>query len=84
LDLDFLEFINSLEDEMARNRHTARRAEVRDRTILVGVATGPITDAEESMAELAELAASAGVVVQDSIIQRRQAIDPRTVLAKES
>ena len=82
LDLDFLEFINSLEDEMARNRHTARRAEVRDRTILVGVATGPITDAEESMAELAELAASAGVVVQDSIIQRRQAIDPRTVLGK--
>ncbi len=82
LDLDFLEFIDSLEDEMARNRHTARRAEVRDRTILVGVATGPITDAEESMAELAELAASAGVVVQDSIIQRRQAIDPRTVLGK--
>ena len=82
LDLDFLEFINSLEDEMARNRHTARRAEVRDRTILVGVATGPITDAEESMAELAELAASAGVVVQDRIIQRRQAIDPRTVLGK--
>jgi len=82
LDLDFLEFINSLEDEMARNRRTARRAEVRDRTILVGVATGPITDAEESMAELAELAASAGVVVQDSIIQRRQAIDPRTVLGK--
>jgi hypothetical protein len=28
------------------------------------------------MAELAELAASAGVVVQDKIIQRRSAIDP--------
>jgi len=50
LDADFLELINSLEDEMARNRRTARRAEVRDRTILVGVATGPLTDAEESMA----------------------------------
>lgn len=82
LDLDFLSFINSLEDEMARNRRTARRAEMRDRTILVGVATGAMTDAEESMAELAELAASAGVVVQDTIIQRRQAIDPRTVLGK--
>jgi GTP-binding protein HflX len=67
---------------MARNRRAARRAEVRDRTILVGVATGPITDAEESMAELAELASSAGVVVQDTIIQRRSAIDPRTVLGK--
>lgn len=82
LDLDFLSLIDSLEDEMARNRRAARRAEVRDRTILVGVATGPIADAEESMAELAELASSAGVMVQDKIIQRRSAIDPRTVLGK--
>ncbi len=82
LDLDFLELINSLEDEMARNRRTIRLAEVRDRTILVGVATGPMADAEESMAELAELAASGGVVVHDKILQRRSAIDPRTVLGK--
>ncbi|HKE56069.1 MAG TPA: GTPase HflX [Pyrinomonadaceae bacterium] len=82
LDLDFLALIDSLEEEMARNRRTARRAELRDRTILVGVATGPIVDAEESMAELAELAASAGVMVQDKIIQRRSAIDPRTVLGR--
>src|SRR4029453_11798400 len=61
LDLDFLAFINSLEDEMARNRHTAKRAEVRDRTILVGVTTEAIADAEESMAEPAELPASSGV-----------------------
>ncbi len=82
LDHDFLALIDSLEEEMARNRRTARRAGLRDRTILVGVATGPIVDAEESMAELAELAASAGVVVQDKIIQRRSAIDPRTVLGR--
>ena len=82
LDQDFLELIESLEEEMARNRHTAKRAEVRDRTILVGVANGPIADAEESMAELAELAVSAGVVVQDTIIQRRSEIDPRTVLGR--
>ncbi len=82
MDLDFLALIESLEEEMARNRHTARRAEVRDQTILVGVATGSLADAEESMAELAELATSAGVVVQDRIIQRRSAIDPRTVLGK--
>ena len=74
LDLDFLALIDSLEDEMARNRRAARRAEVRDRTILVGVATGPIADAEESMAELAELASSAGVMVQDKIIQSRAAL----------
>jgi GTP-binding protein HflX len=82
LDLDFHALIESLEEEMARNRRVARRAEVRDRTILVGVATGSLADAEESMAELGELAASAGVVVQDQIIQRRSAIDPRTVLGR--
>ena len=82
LDLDFLALIDSLEEEMARNRRTARRAEVRDRTILVGVATGSLADAEESMAELAELATSAGVMVQDRIIQRRAEIDPRTVLGR--
>ena len=82
LDLDFLDLIDSLEEEMARNRHATRRSELRDRTILVGVATNGMTDAEESMAELSELAASAGVVVQDTIIQRRSAIDPKTVLGR--
>jgi len=82
MDLDFLALINSLEEEMARNRRTTRRAEVRDRTILVGVTTGSLADAEESMAELQELATSAGVVVLDKIIQRRPAIDPRTVLGR--
>jgi GTP-binding protein HflX len=82
MDMDFLALIDSLEEEMARNRRTVKRAESRDRTILVGVATRSMQEAEESMAELAELASSAGVVVQDQIIQRRSAIDPRTVLGK--
>jgi GTPase len=82
IDLDFLALINSLEEEMARNRHATRRSEVRDRTILVGVTTGSLADAEESMAELDELATSAGVVVQDRLIQRRSGIDPRTVLGR--
>ena len=82
LDVDFLALINSLEEEMARNRRTVRRAGMRDRTILVGVTTGSLAEAEESMAELHELATSAGVVVLDQIIQRRQAIDPRTLLGR--
>lgn len=82
IDLDFLSLINSLEEEMARNRRAARRAEVRDRTILVGVTTGSLAEAEESLAELYELATSAGVVVQDKIIQRRSSIDPKTVLGR--
>jgi GTP-binding protein HflX len=80
--VDFLALINSLEEEMARNRKAARRAEARDRTILVGVTTASLAEAEESMAELSELATSAGVVVLDQIIQRRPAIDPRTLLGR--
>jgi GTP-binding protein HflX len=82
LEIDFLELIESLEDEMARNRRSGRRAATQDRTILVGVTTGSISNAEESMAELQELANSAGVVVQDQIVQRRTAIDPRTVVGR--
>lgn len=82
LEIDFLELIESLEDEMARNRRSGRRASTQDRTILVNVTTGALADAEESMAELSELATSAGVLVQDRIIQRRAAIDPRTVLGR--
>jgi len=82
LDVDFLELIESLEAEMARNRRASRQDGQKDRTILVGVTTGPLSDAEESMAELSELAKSAGMIVQDQVIQRRPAIDPRTVLGR--
>ncbi len=82
IDVDFLSLINSLEEEMTRNRRVSRQDELKDRSILVGVTSGSLADAEESMAELQELASSAGVVVQDKVIQRRQAIDPRTVLGR--
>ena len=83
LDVDFISLINSLESEMARVRQTARARQTnRDRVVLVGVTTGYVEDAEESMAELEELATSAGVVVLDKIIQRRPQIDPKTVLGK--
>lgn len=82
LDIDFLDLIESLEGEMARNRRASRQDGLKDRSILVGVTTGAIADAEESMAELQELASAAGIVVQDKIIQKRQGIDPRTVLGR--
>lgn len=83
LDTNFIELIESLEEEMARIRQTARtRSTNRDRVILVGVTTGAISDAEESMAELEELALSADTVVLDKILQRRQQIDPKTVLGR--
>lgn len=83
LDADFISLINSLENEMARIRRTARNRQTnRDRVILVGVTTGYMSDAEESLAELEELATSADVVVLDTILQRRPKIDPKTVLGR--
>jgi GTPase len=83
LDTDFIGLINSLENEMARNRGTARNRQTnRDRVILVGVTTSYISEAEESMTELEELTISADAVVLDKIIQRRPKIDPKTVLGR--
>ena len=83
LDVDFVVLINSLESEMARLRQAARAKQTnRDRVILVGVTTGYVEEAEESLAELEELALSADVVVMDKIIQRRPQIDPKTVLGR--
>lgn len=83
LDTDFTALIASLEDEMARVRMTAgKRQTGRDRAILIGVTTGDLEQEEESLAELRELAESAGLVVLDTIIQRRPQIDPKTVLGR--
>lgn len=84
LDTNFIRLINSLEAEMVRNRGIRRKGRHtnRDRVILVNVTTGYLSEAEESLAELEELAVSADVVVLDKLIQRRQKIDPKTVLGK--
>lgn len=82
LDTDFLALIEALESEMARQRRPRHRATNAEAVILVNVSTGAIVDAEDSMAELRQLAQSARVIVLDEIIQRRGAIDPRTVLGK--
>lgn len=83
LDVDFTSLINSLESEMTRIRPAAAsRQSSTEGVILVGVTTSSIDDAEESMAELTELATSADVQVLDSIIQRRPQIDPKTVLGR--
>lgn len=81
LDVDFLEFIQALEDEMAR-KQTVRKVDSRNRAILVRVETDLRLDGENSMEELRELAHSSGVEVFDSIIQRRDRIDPKYVLGR--
>jgi GTP-binding protein HflX len=82
LDIDFTELITSLEEEMARNRGARRASDNRDRAILVGVTTGTMAEARDSMDELRELAISGGLVTLDEIIQRRPTLDPKTLAGK--
>ena len=82
LDIDFIDLIESLEEEVARSRHIRNPRDHRDRTILVGVTTGSAASAQESVDELRELARSAGVVVLDSVVQRRQKLDPRSLIGR--
>lgn len=82
LDVDFIDLIESLEEELARARHIRNPRDQRDRAILVGVTTGSVAAAQESLEELRELARSSGVVVLDSIVQRRQKLDPRSLVGR--
>ncbi len=83
LDVNFVQLIDSLEAEMARNRLTVGKKQTkRDRVILVSVTTGYASDAEETLNELEELALSADVLILDKIVQRRSRIDPKTVLGR--
>jgi GTP-binding protein HflX len=85
LDVDFLDLIDSLEAEMARNRGARKASDTRDRALLVSVTTreeGASSDARDSLDELVELANSGGLVVLDEILQRRTSLDPRTLVGK--
>jgi GTPase len=82
LDVDFADLITSLEEEMARVRHVRSPRDHRDRAILVSVTTGSLSAAQESLDELRELARSADVVVLDAAVQRRQKLDPRSLVGR--
>jgi GTP-binding protein HflX len=82
VDDDFLALIGALEEEFARRRERTRAAGKAGRAILVHVTTGPRGQAEASLAELEELAASSDLHVVDRILQRRSAFDPRTLMGE--
>jgi len=80
LDLDFRSWIRAREEELSRQDRT-REVGSAERAILVSVTAGRRpTDVDEQIAELRELARSAGVLVVDVITQHRPRIDPRTVI----
>jgi len=77
-----IDLIDALEDEFVRARPVREVDQGKDRAILVSVTTGSRVEAEDSMAELVELARSAGVEVLAEVIQRRKHIHPRFILGR--
>jgi GTPase len=80
-ELDFADFIGNLEAEMERSR-TIRRDDNRERAILISADTKARYEMEESVEELKELAASADVIVLDTVIQRLKAINPSHLMGE--
>jgi len=80
--LDFLQLVQSLESEFARQRSLLEVKDGQDRAILVSVANGPRDEVEASMEELVALAGSSGIAVADRIIQRTHSVNPRYLLGR--
>jgi GTPase len=78
----FRALIGALEEELARAKPTREVEAGLDRAILVSITTMSKPMAQESMAELSELARSADVVVLDTMIQRRDKINAKLIMGR--
>ena len=79
---NFQELIRNLEEEFERVSGTQALHEKEDRAILIFVRKPRDLDWENKLAELKELARTAGVKVVGEVVQRRVQIDPRYVIGK--
>ncbi len=82
LDLDFTNFVKSLEDEIARSVGGLLVSGSVDRGYLIGRVTGRDWEVTASLDELGELAQSSGLEIVGSAIQARSSEDPRFVVGK--
>ncbi len=82
-DRNALRRVAGLSTELADVTEVEYRQLRLERVVLVGVWTeGTVADAENSLAELAALADTAGAAVLDGLIQRRQRPDPSTYIGR--
>ncbi len=84
IDLDCIHFIQELEADLEKAARTASKTkDVLERAILVSVTTsGTRQEAEDSMAELRELARTAQVEALDEFIQRPKKLNPRFLMGE--
>lgn len=80
-DMDFAEFIRSLEDEMGRASVRDVR-DARERAILISVSTKSKAEQTDSLDELKELALTAGVIPLDTVCQRPERLNPKYLMGK--
>ncbi len=82
--LNILEMIRALEQEMARSEQAREvKRSSTERAVLVGLNTGETTFASNSrLDELVELARTAGATVAYKSKQKRDAVDPKTLIGR--
>jgi GTP-binding protein HflX len=81
-DVDFLKWIQSLEDEFQKAQRSTFLKGAKEKAILISIGKESRIRLEDSMEELKELAESSGVFVVDSIVQRPQNISPTTLMGE--
>ena len=81
-DVEFLKWIQSLEDEFQRGQKSIPLKGGTEKAILISVSKENRESLVNSMEELKELAESSGVFVVDSIIQRPQNVSPATLMGE--
>ncbi|MBI3073194.1 MAG: GTPase HflX [Deltaproteobacteria bacterium] len=82
LDVDPTSLVLALEAEAQRLSGARATLDRRDRAVLIHASSKSFDDIEAEMAELAELARSAGVAVLDRVVQRRRDIDTKYVIGR--
>jgi GTP-binding protein HflX len=80
--LDFLELITSLEEELERKQKPLKKAEGKEKALLISVSNKAKHETNDSINELRELAESCNISVLDHIIQYLPQVDPRHFLGQ--
>jgi GTPase len=81
-DIDFLRWIQSLEEEFQRGQRSVALKAFQEKAILLSVGRESREALENSMEELKDLAESSDVFVVDAIIQRPMQLSPTTLMGK--
>lgn len=82
LDIGFMEIVRALESELTQIRSLYTGAKGAERAVLVSVTTAPRKIAEDSLAELKELAVSGGIEVVEIVLQQRKKVDSRFLIGR--